>query len=99
MKRVVALTALIALATPLSVARLKDKEASRERTVEDLTQIERVLAKASVGLDPAPYDRYWADDFIGIDASGNSYTKGEHRAALTSGKLKFDSLDVDEIKV
>jgi Domain of unknown function (DUF4440) len=60
-----------------------------EQTEQTLIKIERELARASVDLNPAPYDRYWSDDFIGTAASGGRYTKEQHRASLTGGKLKF----------
>jgi len=70
-----------------------------ERVEQELINIERELARASVNLDPVPYDRYWSDDFVGTLASGGQYTKQQHRASLTSGKLKFQSLDLNQIKV
>lgn len=70
-----------------------------EHAAQTLIKIERELARASVDLDPAPYDLYWSDDFVGTIASGGHYTKEQHRASLTSGKLKFESLDVDNIEV
>jgi len=70
-----------------------------QRTEQELINIGRELARASLNLDPVPYDRYWSDDFIGKLASGSQYTKQQHRESLTSGKLKFQSLDVDQIEV
>src|ERR687885_3493 len=91
--RVLLCASLLALAT----ASVTHGEGNSDEQI--LIRIERELARASVNLDPAPYDRYWADDFRGVDAAGGFYTKAEHRAALTSGRLKFDSLDVTEMRV
>jgi ketosteroid isomerase-like protein len=100
MKRLFLVAALTALAAASATAQVKRTKTAQPGGAEQvLMRIERELARASVKLDPAPYDRYWADDFSGIDAAGGFYTKAEHRAALTGGKLKFDSLDVDEMRV
>lgn len=100
MKRSLLVAALTVLAASAAVAQVKRTKTARPRGAEQvLMRIERELARASVNLDPAPYDRYWADDFGGVDAGGGFYTKAEHRAALVSGKLKFDSLDVTEMSV
>src|SRR6476620_9554286 len=65
----------------------------------ELMQIERDLAKASLALDAATYDRIWADDMMAVNPGGIIYTKAEDQAALKSGKLKFDTFDVDEMNV
>lgn len=71
---------------------------SEEKTKQLLIQIERDLENASMNLNPAPYDRYWADDFVAIMNEGfNPNAKAEHRAALTGGKIKFKSFEVDGI--
>src|ERR1051325_3576538 len=77
----------------------KEKK-SDARTRELLIQIERDLEKASLNLDPAPYERYWADDFVAIMNEGlNPKAKAEHRAALTGGKIKFESFEIDNVDV
>ena len=65
----------------------------------ELMQIERDLAQASLALDAATYDRIWADDMMAVNPGGIIYTKAEDQAALKSGKLKFDTFDVDEMNV
>ena len=101
LKRVFTLAALIALTMSLAAAQVKSNKSSPNRRVEQiLTQIERELGKGTLNLDPIPYDRYWADDFVGLDgATGETWTKAQHRAALTSGKLKFESVNIDEMTV
>src|SRR5438045_349956 len=92
----------IAIAVSLVILALRVAEGETdadEQSKQTLIKIEQELARASLDLDPAPYDRYWADNFIGTIASGGRYTKKQHRASLTSGKLKFQSLDVDEVEV
>ena len=92
----------IAIAVSLVILALRIAEGETdadEQSKQTLIKIEQELARASLDLDPAPYDRYWADNFVGTIASGGRYTKKQHRASLTSGKLKFQSLDVDEVEV
>jgi len=91
---------VIALVTIFaSIVQVQAKGArSEEKTKRLLIQIERDLEQASMNLDPAPYDRYWADDFVAIMNEGFRTTaKTEHRAALTGGKIKFKSFEVDGI--
>ena len=90
---------LALLAGSLCKAQTVDHKSKKSLAIErELMQIEMDLAKGTVNLDPGPYDRYWADDFIGVSANG-SYTKASHRAVLTGGKIKFVSLEIDEMTV
>jgi|SRR5882724_11335721 hypothetical protein len=100
MTRPIICLALLTVATRFVLAETNNTSAKGdEETIETLSNIERELARASVNLDPAPYDRYWSDDFVGVGQSGATYTKGEHRSSLASGKVKFESLDVSAINV
>jgi hypothetical protein len=94
-RNVVIAAILISVATCLA----QGEANADEQSEQTLIKIERELARASVDLDPVPYDRYWSDNFVGTIASGGRYTKDQHRASLTGGKLKFQSLDVDKIEV
>lgn len=62
-----------------------------------LEAIERRLERASVALDPKPYEEFWAPDFVGIGPDGSSYTKAQHLAALTGGHVHFQSIDVQPV--
>ena len=91
---------LIALVTILATVGQVQARVTRseEKTKQLLIQIERDLEQASMNLDPAPYDLYWADDFVAIMNEGfHTGAKAEHRAALTGGKIKFKSFEVDDV--
>lgn len=100
MNRVFVAVLLIALASSPGTA--KDKRDKREGEAEQtLMRIERELGNATLNLDPAPYDRYWADDFILVTSTGEFSTdaKAQHRAALTGGKIKFETFEINDMKV
>lgn len=102
MKKVFVAFLLIALASPLATAKVKGKRAKRESEAEQtLMRIERELGNATLNLDPAPYDRYWADDFVLVTPAGEFSTdaKAQHRAALTGGKIKFETFEIADMKV
>src|SRR5437868_433532 len=90
--RAILILCCLTIAAPAVAAR-------RAAVPAQLEKIERDLAQASVRNDPAPYDRYWCDDFLGVAPDGSTYSKAEHRATLTGGKIHFRSLDVDRVKV
>lgn len=100
MKNVFAAVLLTALASSLAAA--KSKRAKRESEAEQtLMRIERELGNATLKLDPAPYDRYWADDFVLVTPAGefSAGAKAQHRAALTGGKIKFETFEIADMKV
>jgi len=96
MKRVYVIALLTIFASIIQVDAKGTK--SEEKTKKLLIQIERDLENASMNLNPVPYDRFWADDFVAIVNEGfNPNAKAEHRAALTGGKIKFESFEIDDI--
>ena len=99
MKRFHVIALVTILASTISQVQAKGTR-SEEKTKQALIQIERELERASLNLDPLPYDRYWADDFVGITNDGfAANAKVQHRAVLTSGKIKFESFEIDNIDV
>jgi ketosteroid isomerase-like protein len=102
MKKVFVAVLLIALASSLATAKSKGKRTKRESEAEQtLMRIERELGNATLNLDPAPYDRYWADDFVMVTPAGQfaADAKAQHRAALTGGKIKFETFEIADMKV
>ncbi|MEJ7698452.1 MAG: nuclear transport factor 2 family protein [Pyrinomonadaceae bacterium] len=66
---------------------------------QELMQLERDWAKATVNRDASALDRIEADDYIFTDADGSLVTKKQDIADITSGNLTAESINVDEMKV
>ncbi len=62
-----------------------------EQQIDALTQ---QIMQAQVHGDPAPYQKYYADNAIIIHAAGQVFTKSEEIANLKSGETKYESYDV-----
>jgi ketosteroid isomerase-like protein len=54
------------------------------------------LAQAYIKGDTSFWEKYLADDYIGVYASGQKYTKSE---SVQPGALKYESFDVREMKI
>jgi ketosteroid isomerase-like protein len=54
------------------------------------------LAQAYIKGDTSFWEKYLADDYIGVYASGQKYTKSE---SVQPGALKYESFDVRESKI
>jgi ketosteroid isomerase-like protein len=63
-----------------------------------LGQLDRERIQAQVGADAAALDRLYAEDFIGIGPSGTVRTKAQVIADFTSGSLRFQSINTDEVR-
>ena len=100
MRQLYVIGLIVLFAFTSNPVRAKAKTTDDEKTKQLLIQIERNLGQASLNLDPAPYERYWADDFVAIMNEGlNPNAKAEHRAALTGGKIKFESFEIENFDV
>lgn len=66
---------------------------------QQVLQIERDWIDAFVKGDTETLDRILADDFIFTDPAGNILTKTEWIADMVGGTLKFESIQIDELKV
>lgn len=91
----------------------KDKKAGRPKEMktadhqkhhsgsveEALMQLERDAAQASVRGDVAFFERLEADDYTFTDPGGQSFTKAQDMANMKAGDLKFESFNIDDMKV
>jgi ketosteroid isomerase-like protein len=63
---------------------------------EQIKTLSEQLSKAYVKGDTSFFEKYLADDYLGINASSQPYTKTE---SLKPGAVKYDSFDVHEMKI
>ncbi len=75
--------------TPLAFG----QSASDEEQIKALSD---QLAQAYIKGDTSFWEKYLADDYMGVYASGQAYTKSE---SVQPGALKYESFDVREMKV
>jgi hypothetical protein len=85
----VALVAISLLAAPLALG----QGGSVEQQIKTLSD---QLAQAYVKGDTSFFEIYLADDYTGIYASSQPYTKAE---SLKPGAFKFESFDMHEMKI
>lgn len=74
--------------------------ASATSSVEDqIGKLERDWAQATVKDGAAAVDQYEADDIISTDPGGRVTDKAQDKMDLSSGDLKFQSMELSDLKV
>jgi len=97
MKNVVAIALLCLLSLSLAAA---GQKTSKKGTVEDqIKEHEQNWAQATIKEGAAAVDQYEADDIIDTDPSGRVTDKAQDKMDLSSGDLKFQSIEVSDLKV
>ena len=92
MKRLMIVLAFIVAASALALPQGANVEQSIKAMTEQLNQ-------AALKGDIATYDKLLADDYISISIFGGASTKAETLENFKSGKLKFEAIDVTDLKV
>lgn len=83
-----------------SLSLVAGQEASKTSSVEDqIKKQEQNWAQATVKEGAAAVDQYEADDIIDTDPSGRVTDKTQDKTDLSSGDLKFQSIELSELKV
>jgi len=84
----------------LSLSFAIGQQASKKSSVEDqVKQQEQKWAQATVKEGAAAVDQYEADDIIDTDPSGRVTDKAQDKTDLSSGDLKFQSIELSDLKV
>lgn len=90
----------IALLFLLSLSLAAGQKASTMGSVEDqIKEREQNWAQATVKEGAAAVDQYEADDIIDTDPSGRVTDKAQDKTDLSSGDLKFQSIELSDLKV
>ncbi len=92
MKRLMIVLAFIVAAWALALPQGANVEQSIKAMTEQLNQ-------AALKGDVATYDKLLADDYISISILGGTSSKAELLENFKSGKLKFEAIDVSDMKV
>jgi ketosteroid isomerase-like protein len=72
---------------------------NREHAEQEVRRLADAWANAELRGDTAFLERTLADDYIGIGPLGFMLTKQEWLARHQSGDLKYESFNLDEVKV
>jgi ketosteroid isomerase-like protein len=84
----------------LSLSFAAGQQASKAGSVQDqVKEREQNWAQATVKEGAAAVDQYEADDIIDTDPSGRVTDKAQDKTDLSSGDLKFQSIEVSDLKV
>ncbi len=67
-----------------------------EQTIRNLQEESR---KAALQGDASFVEKYFADDYVGIDGTGAITTKAQAIQDLKSGAVKYESIDVHDTKI
>jgi ketosteroid isomerase-like protein len=90
----------IALLCLLSLSFAAGQQMSQTGTGENqVREREQNWAKATVEQGAAAVDQYEADDIIDTDPSGRVTNKAQDKADLSSGDLKFQSIQLSDLNV
>jgi len=97
MKNMIAVAVLCLLALSLGVAQAFAN--SDGGAGDAIKKLEQDWAAATVKDGPAAVDKYEADDIITTDPTGRVTDKTQDKKDLSSGDLKFQSIDVSDLRV
>ena len=96
MKKLLAVAVLCLFGVSFSAG----QEMSKAGGVEDqIKKLEMDFAQAVVKDGAAAVDKYEADDIFDTDPGGRVTDKAQDKSDLSSGDLKFQSLELSDIKV
>jgi ketosteroid isomerase-like protein len=96
------LIALLSLLLPLSLVHAKEKKekAAGDGNVEqEIKNLQDQGREAALKGDTSFLEKYLADDYVGIGADGQMFTKDQAVERRRSGKLKYEAIDVKDSKI
>ena len=94
MKNVVALVFVCSLALSMAVGQSSGMSAG-----DEIAKMEKDWGQAILANPIAAIDQYEADDIVSTDVSGRVTDKAQDKKDMLSGDIKYESLDLREIKV
>ena len=92
MKRITLVLASVGVASALALG----QGGNVEQSIKALTA---QLDQAALKGDAAPYEKLAAGDYTSINIFGTTSTKADILEGLKSGKIKFEAIDVLDMKV
>ena len=100
MRWALVMAVLVLTATSIALAQKQSVNRDQRSSVEQaIRQLDNERIQAQIGADAVALNRIYADDFIGVGPSGTVRTKAQVISDFTSGDLKFQSINTDEVQV
>jgi hypothetical protein len=100
MRKTLVIIVLIFTTVSIAVAQKQSAQRNQNRSVEQvIRQLDYERIQAQIGANALALNRIYADDFIGIGPSGTVRTKSQVISDFTSGDLKFQSINTDDVRV
>jgi ketosteroid isomerase-like protein len=95
MRNILAIAVLCLLSVSLAVA----QKGSPNKVEDEIKKLERDWAQGVMKDGATAVDQYEADDIVSTDPSGRVTDKAQDKMDLSSGDLKFQSLEPSDVKV
>jgi ketosteroid isomerase-like protein len=73
--------------------------AANSNVEQEVRQVDDELRKALVRSDTATLDRILADDWTVTHTNGKEQSKAQFLDAVKSGRVKFQSMELDDVRV
>jgi ketosteroid isomerase-like protein len=83
----------------MSLAATAQNKASASAVENQIKKLEQDWAQATVKEGAPVVDRYEADDIVSTDPSGRVTDKSQDKKDLSSGDLKFESMELSDLQV
>jgi uncharacterized protein (TIGR02246 family) len=100
MKQTLVIAILMLAASAMAQGQKQSAGGAQRSTVEQaIRKVDDERIQAQIHADAAALDRIYADDFIGIGPSGIVRGKPQVISDFTSGDLKFQSINTEEVQV
>src|SRR4029077_2430947 len=91
---------LVLTVAPMGLAQKQSARGSHQTSVEEIIRkLDNERIQAQIHADATALDRIYAADFIGVGPSGRVRTKPQVISDFTSGDLKFQSINTDDVQV
>lgn len=99
MKQILLAIAMTLALPALILCQTNGKNAGKKGDEQAVRQTLNDLAAALGKNDAAALDRIYADDYIFVGDTGMIMTKAERIAAFKSGDLKYESINIEVMKI
>ena len=97
MRNLFVIVVLALAALPSALGQAESEKTTQNETARDVTLLNQSFGEAQVQHDIAKLDGLLADDFSLINPAGKLLNKAQFLVDLSSGDLRYESLNYDDI--
>jgi ketosteroid isomerase-like protein len=100
MRRTIVIAVLVLTMASIALGQRPPAKLERKSSIEQvIRQLDHERIQAQIGADAAALERIYSADFIGVGPTGVVRTKSQVISDFTSGELKFQSINTDDVQV